>query len=303
MDLKQLEYFVRVAELGSFTRAAVALDVAQPALSRQVRLLEVELRQNLLTRNGRGATPTEAGKLLLEHGRGILHQVERAREELGRVRGALAGRVAIGLPPSVAKVLTVPLTREFRKQMPQASLSISEGLSVAMLESLMTGRLDIALLYNATPTAETEVTPLLEEDLFLVQRRQGKAAGSATGKAIPLREVAALPLVIPSRPNAIRMLVETEMANLGCRPTIALEIDGVSAILDLVADGAGCAVLSRNAVDTSSAPAAFVVHPITAPRLRSKLSSAVSSLRPATLTQKAMLELIRQTARTLLVAR
>ena len=67
MDLKQIEYFVRVAELGSFTRASVVLDIAQPALSRQVRLLEVELRQNLLVRNGRGATPTEAGKLLLEH--------------------------------------------------------------------------------------------------------------------------------------------------------------------------------------------------------------------------------------------
>ena len=99
MDLKQIEYFVRVAELGSFTRAAVVLNIAQPALSRQVRLLEVELRQNLLVRNGRGAIPTEAGKLLLEHGRGILHQVERAREELGRVRGALAGRVALACPP------------------------------------------------------------------------------------------------------------------------------------------------------------------------------------------------------------
>ncbi len=315
MDLKQLEYFVRVAELGSFTRASVALDVAQPALSRQVRLLEVELRQNLLTRNGRGASPTEAGKLLLEHGRGILHQVERAREELGRVRGALAGRVAIGLPPSVAKVLMVPLTREFRARMPEASLSISEGLSVAMLESLTTGRLDIALLYNATSSADTEVTPLLEEDLFLVQRREGKAAAKGAekvagkntdvpaGKPVSLRDVAALPLVIPSRPNAIRMLVETEMANLACRPNISLEIDGVSAILDLVADGAGSAVLSRNAVETSSSPRAFTMRPITAPRLRSKLSIAVSSLRPATLTQKAMLELIRQTAQALLVTR
>jgi len=70
MDLKQIEYFVRVAEMGSFTRAAIALNVAQPALSRQIRLLEVELRQNLLKRNGRGASPTEAGLLLLEHGRG-----------------------------------------------------------------------------------------------------------------------------------------------------------------------------------------------------------------------------------------
>ena len=103
--------------MGSFTRAASSLNVAQPALSRQIRLLEVELRQNLLVRNGRGAVMTEAGKVLLEHGRGILHQVERVREELGRVRGALAGRVAIGLPPSIAKVLTVPLTREFRAQL------------------------------------------------------------------------------------------------------------------------------------------------------------------------------------------
>ena len=299
MDLKQLEYFVRVAELGSFTRAAIALDIAQPALSRQVRLLEVELRQNLLTRNGRGAAPTEAGKLLLEHGRGILHQVERAREELGRVRGALAGRVAIGLPPSVAKVLAVPLIREFRRRMPDATLSISEGLSVAMQESLAQGRLDIALLYNAAASADIEVTPLLEEDLFLVQRRSGRAA-APSAKAIPLRDVAALPLVIPSRPNAIRMLVEAEMANLALRPEIALEIDGVAAILDLVEDGAGSAILSRNAVRTSARPQAFTMRPIGSPKLRTKLMAAMSSQRPATLTQKAMLDLIRQSAQALL---
>jgi LysR family nitrogen assimilation transcriptional regulator len=299
MDLKQLEYFVRVSELGSFTRAAVALDVAQPALSRQVRLLEVELRQNLLTRNGRGAAPTEAGKLLLEHGRGILHQVERAREELGRVRGALAGRVAIGLPPSVAKVMAVPLIREFRERMPEATLSISEGLSMGMHESLANGRLDIALLYNASASPEIELTPLLEEPLFLVQRQDGKPP--ARRRPIPLREVAKVPLVIPSRPNAIRMLVETEMANLGCRPHVVLEIDGVAAILDLVEDGAGSAVLSRNAVATSARPQAFSVRPISSPSLRSKLSMAMSSQRPATLTQKAMLQLIQQMARKLLV--
>ncbi len=298
MDLKQLEYFVRVAEMGSFTRAAIALDVAQPALSRQVRLLEVELRQNLLARNGRGATPTEAGKLLLEHGRGILHQVERAREELGRVRGALAGRVAIGLPPSVAKVLTVPLIREFRQRMPEATLSITEGLSVGMQESLANGRLDIALLYNATAGADMDITPLLEEELFLVQRKAGKAS-QALSRAAALKDLAALPLVIPSRPNAIRMLVETGLAAQGLKPDIALEIDGVAAILELVADGAGSAVLSRNAVATSGRPQAYALRPIS-PKLRSRLYVAVSSQRPTTLTQQAMLELIQQTARELL---
>ena len=148
MDLKQLEYFVRVAELGSFTKASNLLDIAQPALSRQIRLLETELRQNLLIRNGRGVAVTDAGKVLLEHGRGILHQVDRAKEDVSMVRGTLAGRVALGLPPSMAKIINLPLTREFRKMMPDAKLSIIEGLSVAMQESLLAGRLDIALLYN-----------------------------------------------------------------------------------------------------------------------------------------------------------
>ena len=297
MDLKQLEYFVRVAELGSFTKAAIALDIAQPALSRQVRLLEVELRQNLLTRNGRGALPTEAGKLLLAHGRGILHQVERAREQLGRVRGALAGRVAVGLPSSLARVLTVPLTRAFRAEMPDATLSISEGLSVAMQESLVNGRLDIAVLYNTQPGSEVDISPLLEEDLLLVQARPPGLLGDPDPEPGPvtLKDVAQLPLVIPSRPNAIRMHVESEMANLGCRLKIALEIDGVSAILDLVADGAGSAVLSRNAVASSVRPSAFTVRTIVQPALRTKVSLATSAFRPVTLTQQATLELIRRT--------
>jgi LysR family nitrogen assimilation transcriptional regulator len=266
----------------------------------------VELRQNLLVRNGRGASPTEAGKLLLEHGRGILHQVERAREELGRVRGALAGRVAIGLPPTMAKVLTVPLTRAFRVKMPDAALAISEGLTVAMRESLTTGLLDIALLYNTPASPGIEITPLLEEDLFLVQRRpvghSDAQADLAAKQAVALEELTRFALVIPTRPNSIRMLVESELAALGLRPQISLEIDGVAAILDLVADGAGCAVLPMNAVTTSGRPEVFATRPIGQagePRLRSKLSMAVSSQRPATLTQQAMAELIRSTLQTI----
>ncbi|MBN8557847.1 MAG: LysR family transcriptional regulator, partial [Burkholderiales bacterium] len=159
MDLRQLEYFVRVAELGSFTRAALALDVAQPALSRQVRLLELELRQSLLTRHGRGAAPTEAGQVLLEHARGILHQVEHARDELARLRGALAGRVTLGLPPSVARALAVPLVQAFGQQLPEARLSITEALSASMQEQLASGRLDIAVLYNAQPVPGLDIAP------------------------------------------------------------------------------------------------------------------------------------------------
>jgi LysR family nitrogen assimilation transcriptional regulator len=288
---------VRVAELGSFTRAAQVLGVAQPALSRQVRLLEVELRQNLLDRNGRGATPTEAGQLLLEHGRGILHQVERAREELGRVRSGLSGRVALGMPPSVARVLTVPLTRAFRQRLPEAQLSISEGLSTAMQENLLNGRLDIAVLYKPSAMPGVEHQPLLSEELLLVQPRPPGLQEDPPPPPLALREVAALPLLIPSRPNAIRMHVEAQMAAIGCQPTIALEIDGVSAILDLVADGVGCAILSRNAVMRSVRPSAYTTRSIKEPELRIGLSTSTSSLRPSTLTQQATLELLQDIAR------
>lgn len=291
MDLKQIEYFVRVAELGGFTRAAAALGVAQPALSRQVRLLEVELRQSLLVRDGRGALPTEAGRLLMAHGRGILHQVERAREELGRLRGALAGRVAVGLPTSLARVMTVPLTRAFTRQMPEASISISEGLSTALLESLVNGRLDLVLLYNARPSPDIEITPLQVEELFLVQSRAHGDAGGPIG----MRDIAPLPLVIPSRPNAIRMRVDSEMASLGCFPLIKLEIDGVSAILDLVADGTGNAILSRNAVHSSVNPALYRLRAIRDPQLHVAIAMATSAHRPATLTQQATQTLMIET--------
>ena len=124
-------------------------------------------------------------------------------------------------------------------------------------------------------------------------------------RPLPLGDLPRYPLVIPTRPNSIRMLVESELATRGKRPQISLEIDGVAAILDLVADGAGCAVLPMNAVTTSGKPEVFSTRPIhgassddgsdDGARLRSKLSLAVSSQRPATLTQQAMAELIRTT--------
>ena len=292
MDLKQLAYFVRVAELGSFSRASVMLNIAQPALSRQVRMLELELRQHLLVRNGRGVTMTEAGQVLLEHSRGVLHQVERLREELSRVRGSLAGSVALGLPPTVSKVLTVPISREFRSRMPEATLSITEGLSSPMAQALVSGKLDIALLHNALPSPDLHLVPLLEEELLLVQRRSDAPAG----KTAMLAELANLQLIIPSRPNAIRMQVENELINLGIRPRIALEIDGVAAILDLVADGAGCAVLPRNAVLTAAQPERYAMRRISEPRLASRLYIATHAHRPATETQKAMAEMLARLA-------
>ena len=298
MDLKQLEYFVRVAELGSFTRASIALHIAQPALSRQVRLMEVELRQNLLTRTGRGAIPTEAGKLLLNHGRGILHQVEVAREEMGAVRGALAGRVSIGLPPSLSKLITVPLTQAFKQQLPHAQLTLTEGFSILMQEGLRVGNLDIAVLYNSDRSPELETITLHTEELVLISRKTTAKANAfrktASGKPKPIKlaDVAALPLILPSRPNAFRILIESEMITIGCKPLLALEVDGLNSILSLVREGMGHAVLPSYTLSNAENPAHFTVRSIRSPSIMSELTLLRSSRRASTDTQKKAVELI-----------
>lgn len=297
MDLKQLSYFVRVAEMGSFTRASIVLDIAQPALSRQVRLLEVELRQSLLIRNGRGITLTEAGKVLLEHSRGVLHQMERLREELSRVRGSLAGRVAVGLPPTLGRILAVPLTREFKALMPDATLAIVDGLSKTMQESLLTGQLDIALVYNALPTPGIELRPLLQDELLLVQ---GRLDPSASSDPVELADIARYPLIIPGRPNALRMHVETALLNISAQPRIAMEVNSVATILDLVADGVGSAILSQHAVLTAAQPERFTLRRIVKPGLFPLLSMATGADRPATSTQQATLDILERIAREVL---
>ena len=293
MDLKQLEYFVRVAEMGSFTRASISLDVAQPALSRQIRLLEVELRQNLLTRNGRGAVPTEAGKLLLEHGRGILHQVALTREELGAARGALAGRVSIGLPPSLSKLITVPLAKAFAQHLPKAQLSLTEGFSVLMHEGLRVGNLDMAVLYNPEQSSDLEMATLHEDVLTLISPATTHAKGKQESTA-SLGDVADLPLILPSRPNAFRILIEGEMMTIGKRPNVILEVDGLNAILNLVKEGMGHAILPGYTLSNFENASPFSVKAIHSPAIKSQLMLVWSARRPTTQTQKKAMEVVTQ---------
>ncbi len=260
MDLKQLEYFVHVAEMGSFTRASAFLRVAQPALSRQIRSLEVELRQSLFERNGRGVTLTEAGKRLLAHGRGILQQVERARQDMEDQRGAASGHLAVGLPPSVSRVLTAPLVTAFRSRFPKATITVVEGLSAYALEWLQIGRIDCAVVYNVTPSPAVDLVPVLDEVLYLVSSRG--PGEPRVGPPIPLAELAAQPLVMPSRPHSIRMLLESAMVAEGCRPQVGTEIESVPAILDLVLQHGLHGVLTLNGVRSHGHADVFSVRPI-----------------------------------------
>jgi LysR family nitrogen assimilation transcriptional regulator len=282
MDLKQLETFVHVADLGSFTRAASVLQIAQPALSRQVRALEVVLHQPLFDRNGRGVTLTEAGQRLLAHGRGILQQVERARQDMEDQRGAATGLLSVGLPPSVSRTLTAPLVEAFRDRFPRATLSMVEGLSTYTLEWLQQGRVDCAVVYNATPAAAIALQPVLDEKLYLVSARG--TARTLLGKAVTLADVAGRELVIPSRPHAIRMRLETALAEANLKPKVGLEIESVPAMLDLVQRLPLHAVLSLNALRGSEHEGGLQARPIHINKggaaLATSLWIATSALRP-----------------------
>jgi LysR family nitrogen assimilation transcriptional regulator len=279
MNLKQLEYFVRVAELGSFSKAALILNIAQPALSRQVRLLETDLHVTLLTRNGRGVVLTEPGQRLFDHSVGILQLVSRATEDIEAARDVPAGRIVIGLPPSIGRRLTLPLVECFHRTLPKARLAIVEGLSTHLTEWIATGRIDLGLIHNPEPNPAIEVTPVLDEPLGLVGPKQGNA-----GKLVPmpLSEVVNYPLILPERTHALRKLLETQAALTGLKLNVALEVSSVQSILDLVAAGYGYAVLAQTALMASGRPEAYTLRPLVKPSLTSTLFLAVSAHKPIT---------------------
>lgn len=296
MDLKQLEYFRHVAELGSFTRAASFLSVVQPVLSRQVRQLEVELGQNLFERNGRGVVLTDAGTRLLEHTRGILMQIGRARQELEDQRNGDSGHFALGLPPSLGRSVTVPLVKAFAQLLPNAKLATVEGLSAYILEWLSVGRVDCALVYNAPASPAVDLQPLLDEQLFLIAPRPVKPLRKAR-KSITLAELADYRLIIPSRPHAMRMSVENALAGVDRKITVAHEIESIPAVIDLVRQGHGYAVLPLNAVRSTQWADLVEAKPILSPVLKTSLCVVTSAQRPKSPLVRKAIEVIRDIVR------
>jgi LysR family nitrogen assimilation transcriptional regulator len=291
MNLKHLQSFVRVAELGSFSKAARVLDIAQPALSRQVRQLETDLRETLLLRNGRGVSLTDAGRRLFDHGVQILQQVSQAREDLGAERGAAVGHVKIGLPPSIGRRLTLPLIEGFRQHLPRARLTIVEGLSANIAEWIASGRADLGLLYNPDAQPELEITPVLRERLCLVEPAAARGRRVAP-KPLPLRELGSYPLILPERHHSIRRLLQTQATLAAVKLNVAWEVSSVPSIIDLVCAGVGHAVLNASAVAASGRGAELAVRPIVDPELVSVLFLAQSATKPPTPLQRRVARLL-----------
>lgn len=229
MNLRTLRYFVAIADAGSFTAAAVAVAIAQPALTRQLRDLEAELGVQLFQRSARGVRLTQAGATLYESARRMLAEAERVRQQLGGADAAADGTVVLGVSPTLTRILLPGVFERCHQQLAGVRLVVHEAFTPQLMEGVERGRVDMAIVTNPEPHRALALQPLLVEPFALVS-----PASRGLPAVVPLQALAKVPLLMT---KLHRGIVERGLAPLGARVNIEAEIDSVDAIRELVLQG------------------------------------------------------------------
>lgn len=229
MELRQLRYLVRTIELGSISQAALDLGVAQSAVSLQIQRLEGELATRLLQRTSSGVVPTDAGIAFLSHAQLALRHADEAMAAARQSR--LSGVVGLGLAPTTAAVLGVPLLQAMQQQYPDIRIHLVEGMSGHLGQMLNAREIDLAVLFGADQARRWTVQHLLDERLFFVC---GAAAGPP---ALPttLAGIGDWPLVLPTHRHGLRRVIDTACAALNRPANIVAEVDSLTVLMDMVA--------------------------------------------------------------------
>ncbi len=249
MDFKQLRAFLTVAETGNVTRAAEVLHLVQPAVSRQIMLLEEDIGAPLFLRERHGMVLTDAGRALLPHARLAMLELDRARAEIAGAsagaRGGLRGLVTLGLLPSTIDMLSGPLVAALAAKHPGIRLRIAMGYAGTLLQWLQTGEIDAGLLYGPERSPQVRTQALIEEPLWVI----GPAAAKLRrNRPYRLARLIGQPLVLPSAPHGIRTLVDHACAVAKVELTVAAETNALSVQRSLVLGGHGLTVLPPIAV-------------------------------------------------------
>lgn len=290
MDLKQLQTFIAVADAGGFSRAAAQIDVTQSALSRQIALLELELHARLFVRTGRGVSLTEAGGALLRNARTMIELADRTKNEVRDLSSSPGGRITVGLPPRVGAIIAAQLVQSFRKTFPNALLTLFEGMSHHLRESLVAGRIDVALMFDPPPAPRIMYETLCVENMVLV--------GPPNGKRLPkrgsLRGLANFPLILASGSHTIRQVVDAATIQRQIALNIIAEVDSVRGLLSLVADGAGYSVVPQTAVSAALLKKGLQMCPIGVPALSSNLVLAIPQAGASSRLLNGTVQLLRQ---------
>lgn len=232
VDTRRLRYFLAVCDHGGLSQAAAVIGVAQPALTRQVQLLEQEIGVPLFTRNGRGAKPTEAGQALQAEARTHLTSLDLLVDRLRRDFSGAATKITLGICPTIAP-LFLPHVQAIVRHLPGApTLSVIEGYSGDLRNLMAAGRLDFALSYGTQGTAGVQETPLLSERLVVATR------ASMAGARVTLAQIAQLKLILPSRIHQLRRIIDRASAASGWPLMPVLELDSLSAVQAMLEEAA-----------------------------------------------------------------
>ena len=262
---RQLELFIRVCELGSISRAAEQLNIAQPALGMQIRNLEHEFGAELITRHSRGVQLTPAGTVVLEAARDILRRLQEARAAVKAGPQSMLRTVTVGLSPSMASMLASQVITEAAIGIRGVVVKLVEELSHVLTEWAQADRLDLALAYSVTGP-RLRLTPLLREQLFVVTAAESrKAAG--TDAPLDLAEALSGPLALPGENDSVRATVEAAAAATGQRLSVRYEIQSITAIKQLVAGGLATSILPWGSVRREVEAGELTALPIGGPGL------------------------------------
>lgn len=277
MDLKQLRTFLTVAETGSLSRAAERLNIAQPALGRQIRLLEEELSVPLFTRHGRGMMPTPSGELLADRATTILRMVEDTRAAISADANAVKGTVSLGVPPTVGEVIAGHLAERFLTDYPEVTLRIVPAFSGYLLDMIQRGEADLAVMYETGAVLNVRSEPLIEETLYLIG-----PPGAATAEPADFRSLAERPLILPGPRHGLRKLLEAAAREHDIALRVIVEADALQTLKDLVARGLGYTVLPLAAVHAQVEAGDLAAIAIRAPTVTRKMVLVRSLARPET---------------------
>lgn len=231
-NLSQFRYLVRTLELGSMSRAAADLGVTQSVISAQLRRLEHEYGADLLQRTPTGAVATDIGQVVVKHAAAVLRHVDEAARMAQLKR--LSGKVSVGLAPTTAAVLGLPLLQAMHARHPDVQVHLVEGMSGHLQALLASRELQMAVLFDAPKGRQLQSQPFVDERLFLIA-----AAGPAWNpeQSVSLQALAALPMVLPSTRHGLRQVVDAAFASEGLKPNVRYELDSLSVLLDWVAEG------------------------------------------------------------------
>ncbi|MBN7804556.1 nitrogen assimilation transcriptional regulator NAC [Agrobacterium rosae] len=280
VDFRKLKSFVKIVDTGSVSRAAAILRTAQPALSQQIASLEAHFKHKLLIRSNVGITPTEAGLILYRHAQLLLKQLEQAQTDINLSTQSLAGRVSIGLATySTSSALTLPIIREMQAQHPQIVVHINDSFGHILSELIMTGKMDMALIYAADPIKGVTLQPLFREEMFLVSPPGTKLPGDQ-GEPLPLSELDNIPLLLPSKGHLLRRLIDEAMARARATPKVISEIESVPALSAAVLDGMGSTILPASVVTENSAFAGAEIRALVKPVIEATVSLCISDHLP-----------------------